>query len=339
MCKEATSFTLVFLILLASPVHAQTVGEGIVWARLVIYAGMGAILFYIGYILFTSSSERAVEEKKGKIVSLLFIITLGVFALTGGIDFLGSIVGVDYLYTTSADFLDDQMADTTATFAKVITVYEVMSVVSSLEVSVLVVKTNLGTILEPLRTITQKILWQSWSFVTIMSLHKLILEFGHRYVMSTLFPLGLFFFVLPGLRKAGAFLVSIALTLWLFFPLTIVVVMIPLTDMVTNDPADFYDVQTTPGSVFDSIRSGLSTDPVDTLANLDDTLTLSFLRFGVEGTVNLVFEWWAPKAIMWYFVPIINMIFFIILVINLTDILGGESKVLGRMSKFMMPVR
>jgi len=91
--------------------------------------------------------------------------------------------------------------------------------------------------------------------------------------------------------------------------------------------------------VFDSIRSGLSTDPVDTLANLDDTLTLSFLRFGVEGTVNLVFEWWAPKAIMWYFVPIINMIFFIILVINLTDILGGESKVLGRMSKFMMPVR
>jgi hypothetical protein len=320
----------------ADAVHAQPEGNT-AWAHIVVYAGMAAIIFYLGYVLVSSGSgHRDLDEKKRKLASLFFLITLATFALTGGIDWVGSATGVGWLYDTSSDFLNDQISATTDTFTSVLGVYEVMALASSLKIGInlgVSAEVKVGELIRPVSRVTEILLWSAWGFVSSMSVHKAILEFGHRYAMGSVFPLGLLFYILPGLRRAGAFLISVSVALWLFFPLTVVAVMIPVSDMIRADPEDYYDINVPIGDVYGRL---------EVLANplaAPPAVSQLFLKTTKEVFVNFVFEWWAEKAMLWYFVPVINAVFFIILVLGLTEAIGGESNVLGRMSRVMVPFR
>jgi hypothetical protein len=320
----------------ADAVHAQP-GGNTAWAHIVVYAGMAAIIFYLGYVLVSSGEgPRDLDEKKRKLASLFFLITLATFALTGGVDWLGSVTGVGWLYDTSSEFLNDQVSATTDTFASVLGVYEVMALVSTLKIGIslgISAEVKAGELLRPISKVTEILLWSAWGFVTSMSIHKVILDFGHRYAMGSIFPLGLLFYILPGLRRAGAFLISVSIALWIFFPLTVVAVMIPVSDMIKTDPQDYYDINVPIGDVYGSL--GTLANPVAA----PPAVSGIFLKTTKEAFVNFVFEWWAEKAMLWYFVPVINVVFFIILVLGLTEAIGGESNVLGRMSRVMVPFR
>jgi len=89
-------------------------------------------------------------------------------------------------------------------------------------------------------TFVNKITWSILDFIISISIHQVLLIFGNRYAMSTLFPLGLVLLLIPVLRPAGSFLVAQAVALWLILPVVMDSLYIPVGIFFGCDIFAFY---------------------------------------------------------------------------------------------------
>ncbi|GCC10627.1 hypothetical protein IPdc08_00660 [archaeon] len=311
------------------------------WGKLAVYGGIVVILFYIGRFILSGGSDTT--ESRQKLLSTLFIIILAGFAFTGGVSWTGQILGENVLYNHANNFLNKQFTDASAEFELFLGVSTALDVVSSVKLSAVVVSVKAGALLQPITTFMNKITWSVWDFIISISIQKVLLIFGHRYAMTTLFPLGLISYLFPGFRKAGAFLIALSLALWIVFPLTVVVILEPVTQMVHEDPSSYiktFSVKHLISEVVNSIKnvipsplSGQTQPPsLYQISNASTTGSNALLSLIFVAPLAAIFTWWAKMFIIWYFIPAINIVFFIIVVFSLTEELGGETSVFSKVS-------
>jgi len=348
------SSALVTFLLLAGGVFGATSGSDTglpdeEWAQVFVWAGMIGVLFFIGKILI--SDEREMGDNARKALNTLFYMVLAAFAMSGGVDMIGGVLGVDYLYDEASSFLNTQVQETTEEFVKVLSIYEVLQVVSSFKIgfgagwslgphATASLKIDMADIMGPINSLMGMLVWSIWGFVASMSIQKILLEFGHNYAMSAFLPLGILFFILPGLNRAGGLLISIAIGMWLLFPLTVNLILMPAADMVQGSSTDLMEEPTlvdlqnlSVGGIISSYADQVKemvkcfVDPTCSVASSSFLGGLSWAR---AEFVQYLFGYWAKKFMIWYLVPIINLLFFVVFVINMTDMLGGEEKTLSK---------
>ncbi len=315
------------------------------WGKLAVYGGMVVILFYIGRFILSGGSDTT--ESRQKLLSTMFIIILAGFAFTGGISWTGQIMGENVLYNHANNFLNKQFIDATSEFELFLGISTALDVVSSVKLSAVVVSVKAGALLQPIMTLMNKITWSLWDFIISISIQKVLLIFGHRYAMGTLFPLGLIAYLFPGFKKAGAFLIALSLALWIIFPLTVVVILEPVTQMIHEDPSSYiknFSVKHIISEVISSIKkvipsplSGHAKPPsLYQMSNASTTGSNALLSLIFVAPLGIIFTWWAKMFVIWYFIPAINIVFFIIFVFSLTEELGGETSVFSKFSSSLI---
>ncbi len=324
--------------------------QGAGWVQIIAYVGMLGILAQIARMMLHRDEEELSESRRN-LLSALATLVLAVFALTHGIQWLGDVTGANgVLYSTAESFLQQQFIETLDRFTSALLLYEAVQAASSIQFGFeFVVKADIdmGDFLKPVSELADKLLWSIWGFVASMALHKILLVFGHRYAMSTLFPLGLVLWLFPGLRGAGAFLISVSLALWLFFPLTVVAVLMPAASLVQHDPVGIFSgplgnesakdyLADTFGASSNSTWRRVIEGLVDTVPPLQSALVA---MQSLDDLVRSLANWWAEMFILWYLLPGINIIFLLITIVSLSDVLGGESRTLGRLAKALLPLR
>jgi len=348
-----TVVVLTFLIAVGVPVagavQESRYPEGW-WVTLVFYVGTLALILSILIFLFKASKGigEEIDEDLTRLMSIFLVILVASFSLAGGVQWLGRVSGVDgFVYQRANSFLDTQLQETIRTYEKVLLLYETIKVLSALEVNILVVKVKVGDLFEPITKLIDKLLDSVFVFVAAISMHKVLLVFGHNYAMSTLFPLGVVLWVFPWTRKAGSLLIAVAIALWFVFPFTVILILEQTSKLVNQDPSPFLSLPVAP-EFGEALKRFWSTKDIDAAKEVLEEIAKLLVKEGgdVPGIIlkkllydfiEALFNWWAQMFVTWLLVPAINIAFLVTVVMNLADAIGGEAKPFARMAKFLFP--
>jgi len=220
------------------------------WTHLLLYVGMFILLLYLGY-LSPELTDKELGEKQQHMLVIMFLLVFAVFSLTRGVNLVAGYIGIHMIYNTAIHFNNIQIQHTTDAYIGIIGVQSVLKVAAS----VIVLKDIAG----PLATIVGGFSNNILTIIISASIHKVLLIFGHRYAMSTLFPLGLVLLLIPVLRPAGSFLVAQAIVLWLILPVVIDSLYIPV--------GMFFGATSSP-----SINSLMSLNSLNSVTTLNQSL-------------------------------------------------------------------
>jgi hypothetical protein len=323
------------------------------WVLLVFYVGTLALILSIIALLIKAAKDEEIDEDLTRLASIFLVILIASFSLAGGVQWLGRVSGIDGLvYQRAESYLDSQILHVTGTYAAILSAYETLMTISGITVKAeggvsfviegkLGVSLNFGKPLKPITIIIEKLLSSVEAFVASIYLHKILLVFGHKYAMSTLFPVGVVLWVFPWTRKAGSLLIAVAITLWLVFPFTVILILEQTSKLVSQDERAFLSLPLNPllESGMQEIRSQQEnlTDKAWGLAKIIVGGALHPQISFVTSFLNAVFNWWAQMFVTWLLVPMINIIFLIFMIMNIADAIGGEAKPFARLAKFLLP--
>jgi len=267
------------------------------WGFFLVRLGMFVLLLYIGYLLVVSPvlSEQDMDQEKQHILSTLAILVVAVFTLTDGAQFVGRYAGVDGLYSTADNFTSKHLTYSAEAYLEVAGAYTVLRIAESvLAVGKIpgAVADMLGAIIERLQEVSEAV-----------AIHKALLALGHRYVMNTIFPLGVLLLLVRPFRMAGAYLAAQAVALWLVLPAVIVAVYLPMEAV--------WGVGTPP-----------TTAILTSIAHMNP-FSMATLRYpsGPEWTGFI--DWYIGEITLWLYAPIIGFLIVEGSVILLVMVVGG----------------
>lgn len=333
------------VLLLAAPAAAQQVSgyPGREWVMLVLYAGTLGLILLLLAMLVRALRGAEPDEELVRMLTIFLVIMIAVFSLAGGVQWLGRVSGIDgMIYQRAVDFTDEQLRETLTTYAGIALLYSSVELIASLDLQII----SLGGPLKPVIDLIGRLLDFAYLFLMSISLHKVLLEFGHRYAMSTLFPVGVVLWVFPWTRKAGSLLVAVALTLWLVFPFSVVLILQPTAELVIQDPEDFLELPLSDQArVLIDLLTG---QDFPSLRELSEALSGQGSVTGIPGLeiisevllkeiVERAFIWWAQSFIVWLLVPVINIAFLMAMVSSIAEAIGGEGSPFSRVARYIFP--
>lgn len=330
--RSAIVFLSAMLTISATYAQQSTGSQNVGWVSVIVWAGMASILLYCGYMVISGD----ISDNARRIMSIIAAIAIASLALTSGINFLGSIFGVDWMYNKAATFLDEEISDTTDLAIQLASAQAATNIISSIKIETQKSKSgkgkrtvNAGAVAKPLSKILDFLLNSVWAFIGSMSFHRVLLELGHKFAMSVIFPVGVLLYMLPSLKKAGAILIAISLAFWILFPATILLIIKPISDKMSTEDIQFYNPQIPPIEVAKKLSSDFERVFQDTEENPPvkigpfDLFTM-YLGTVKEGALYFFFNWWAKMVVVWYIVPFINIIMFFIAIDGMADAIGGD---------------
>ncbi len=294
------------------------------WTHLIVYAGMFILLLYLGYLLVVSPELTGEElgEKQQHLLVIMFLMVFAVFSLTRGVTLVARYMGIHVIYNTASHFNDMQIQHTTAAYVGIMGVQSILKVAASV--------TGLKDIAGPLATIAGGFSNNVLTIVISASIHKVLLVFGHRYAMSTLFPLGLVLLLIPVFRPAGSFLVAQAVALWLILPVVMDSLYIPV---------GLFFGATSSSSINNIIFSNQSLSQA-MFTNQSIQSLGNFMSIGIGGVVGSFYQWYLAETTLWIYLPLLGMILVEGSVIGLMGVLGGGStlKLIRKLVRYMIPI-
>ncbi len=340
----------VFLVFALQCTAAQQVAEPVRvsgyperdWALLVFYTGLLALILLVIVLLLRALRGEEPDEVFVRMLSVFLIVMIAAFSLSGGVQWLGQVSGIDGIVYQRADsFLDQELEETMRTYVRLALLVSSAGLVASVDLQVV----SLDRPLKPVLDLFDRLLDFGYVFLLSISLHKTLLEFGHRYAMSTLFPVGVVLWVFPWTRKAGSFMVAVALALWLVFPFTVILILKPAAELVEQDPSAFLDLPL--DERFEALLNLLRDRDLESfrefaeaigssqpsLLPLPAAISLDAFWYLVEAAFN----WWAQNFMVWLLVPVINVALLMAVVSSIAEALGGEGSPFNRVARYIFP--
>jgi hypothetical protein len=283
------------------------------WGRLIINTGLASLLLYLTYLLVVSPvlSDREMDERRQHILSSLAVIVLTVFALTHGVQITGEYAGVDSLHSTASGFTAKHLGYSTEAYLAVSGAYAILRVAETVP--------GAGKVPAALADALDVMLDRLVSIARSVAFHRALLEFGHRYAMSVMFPLGLMLLLVRSFRMAGAFLAAQAVALWLVLPAVLIVLYIPLGGML--------GVEVSPSTAFFNSMTGVGL--------LSALTKVAGYPVGPEWEGFL--DWYVGEVALWLYVPVLGLLLLEGSVLLLVLAIGGGQVVfvLRRLVRFI----
>ncbi len=291
------------------------------YLRLAVYLGTAVLLLRVVQLLVLVPvlEGRELSAAQARILSTAAQVSLVVFALAGGFDVLAAQLQVEDIQTSAREF---------------VLTHQRWVVEAAVQVSVLQSSAGVAARLPPLGvvwSVLDVIRARLFDAAEVISVVLVLLEFGERYAMSTLFPAGVIMLILPGLRYAGGFLTGVAVLFWLTVPAVLTGAVAPLARLMGADAGP-------PPSLL------LALLPI--LASLFPALLGAAISPPVAGTVPVLwaefFGWYARETALWLeIVPsMLGFAGLFTLVISVYVVGGGRVASLMRLLvRYLLPLR
>ena len=207
------------------------------YVRLAVYVGTAVLLLRIIQllVLVPVAREEELNAAQVRVLTVVAQVALAIFALTQGFHVAAEVLHLDVLHRTAEEFTQDHLQRIVLAGAQAAIVKSAGAIGGAVKL--------LGLPAEVVSQVLTRVLDRLYYAGEVAAVMLVLLKFGHKYVMSTLFPLGVVVLLIPGARYAGGFLVAAALTLWLVLPATLVGVIMPIakvTGMDADPPLGFF---------------------------------------------------------------------------------------------------
>ncbi len=290
------------------------------YLRLAIYLGTAAVLLRVFHllVLVPVMSDRELSEAQVRVLSAVGQVTLVIFALAHGFQVAGEALHVDALYNTAEEFVSAHLKRIVSASVQAAVVKSVGSIGGAVPL--------LGFPAKAISQMLTRVLDRLYDAGEAVAVVLALLRFGHNYAMSTLFPFGMVFLLVPGMRYAGAFLVAAAIALWLVLPATLVGLIMPLDHEIgvnAEPPLGFFP----------------------TALPLLFPLRLIALPPAIPVLIELwneFFDWYVDEVLLWlYLIPAISGMAVTVSMVAVLSTVGGGRLIhlLRRMVKYVLPVK
>jgi hypothetical protein len=340
----ATAFLVLFAVLAAysaaapeEPPFSEEYGRewmsGVAAALSFLFA-LAFIVLGVAKIFNLRSLEFAT---RGEMYQLLVSLAIAGFIFSGGLEWVLNLVGGNKLYYEAKEFIDETWTRALSIYVKTIVIRGLANLLASVEVGgevgIVVAGISIGahpfSFLQPIATALSRIGWFFILALFSLKVHSTLLWFGHVVALKALLGPGVLLRTFRVTRIAGAFLIGLAVALYLVFPAIVVGIYNASYDESKADLAEETaekmreDLEAYKGDLF-----SLSWDLPSLLAKIAAipyalyTLVLIFLEALMAYVEELI--------LLFMVLPLITMGVLVATVYAVTEAFGGHSHVLRR---------
>jgi hypothetical protein len=193
-----------------------------------------SFLFALAFIVLGVAkifNLRSLEfATKGEMYQLLVSLAIAGFIFSGGLEWVLNLMGGDKLYTEAKQFIDETWTRALSIYVKTIVIRGLANLLASVEVGgeagIVVAGISLGahpfSFLQPIAAALNRIGWFFIIALFSLKVHSTLLWFGHVVALKALLGPGVLLRAFRVTRIAGAFLIGLAVALYLVYPAIVV---------------------------------------------------------------------------------------------------------------------
>lgn len=199
--------------------------------------GVSAVLSFLFALCFISLgiakvfNVRSLEfATRGEMFQVFASLAIAGFIFAGGLEWLLDLVGGDRLYDEASNFIDGVWTRALRLYVETIAIRGLAHLLASVEVGgeagMVVVGVNVGAhpfaFLKPVAASLNRMGWFFLLVLFSLKVHSTLLWFGHAVALKALLGPGVLLRAFKITRIAGAFLIGMAIALYLVFPAVVV---------------------------------------------------------------------------------------------------------------------
>jgi hypothetical protein len=307
---------------------------GSVAALLSVILALVFIVLGVAKLLNLRSLEFATKDEMFQVLVSLAIAS---FVFAGGLDWVLGFLGGKRLYTEAMEFIDGTWKKALKIYVETVVIRGIAGLLASVEIGgeagIVIAGISLSlspfAFLKPVAILLERIGWFFILALFSLKVHGVLLWFGHDLALKVLLGPGVLLRAFKVTRVAGAFLIGLALSLYLVFPAVVVGVYKASYDESKADLAE--ETSEKVREELENYKRDVFTLSWDLGSLLAKIAALPYALYTLLRVfIDVLFAYMEELILLFMILPLITMGVLAATIYAVTESLGGRSNVLRR---------
>ncbi len=348
-CVRAFFATIAFLLLFAlfaassaaSPEEPLPVGYSGEWLGSV--AALASLVFALAFIILGVAKLlhlRSLEfATKHEMFQVFASLAIAGFVFAGGLDWILGIMGGAALYAEAKEFIDSTWNTALKVYTETIIIRALANLLASVklggEAGVVIAGVSLSlhpfAFLKPVATALERMGWLFIFTLFSLKVHSVLLWFGHTLALKLFLGPGVLLRAFKVTRVAGAFLIGLALSLYLVFPALVVGVYKASYDQGKAELAKERAEKVR--EIFEDYRRDLFSLSWDLGSFLAKVALVPYALYTlIHALFDALMTYVEELILLFIVLPVVTILLLATVTASITEALGGRSYIIERLA-------